>query len=154
MDNKAIAYLKTKGMEDRIREFDVSTATVELAAQALGCEPAHIAKTLSFAAENGCILIVCAGDMRIDNHKFKEYFHVKARMLSPEQVEERTGFHIGGVCPFGVDQEQVSIYLDESLRRFEQVFPACGTANSAVRLSPDELERVTGSHWIDVCKAF
>lgn len=154
MDNKAIAYLKTKGMEDRIREFDVSTATVELAAQALGCEPAHIAKTLSFAAENGCILIVCAGDMRIDNHKFKEYFHVKARMLSPEQVEERTGFHIGGVCPFGVDQEQVSIYLDESLRRFEQVFPACGTANSAVRLSPDELERVTGGHWIDVCKAF
>lgn len=84
MDNKAIAYLKTKGMEDRIREFDVSTATVELAAQALGCEPAHIAKTLSFAAENGCILIVCAGDMRIDNHKFKEYFHLKARMLSPE----------------------------------------------------------------------
>ena len=154
MDNKAIAYLKTKGMEERIREFDVSTATVELAAQALGCEPAHIAKTLSFAAENGCILIVCAGDMRIDNHKFKEYFHVKARMLSPEQVEERTGFHIGGVCPFGVDQEQVSIYLDESLRRFEQVFPACGTANSAVRLSPDELERVTGGHWIDVCKAF
>ena len=134
MDNKAIAYLKTKGMEDRIREFDVSTATVELAAQALGCEPAHIAKTLSFAAENGCILIVCAGDMRIDNHK--------------------TGFHIGGVCPFGVDQEQVSIYLDESLRRFEQVFPACGTANSAVRLSPDELERVTGGRWIDVCKAF
>ena len=154
MDNKAIAYLKTKGMEDRIREFDVSTATVELAAQALGCEPAHIAKTLSFAAENGCILIVCAGDMRIDNHKFKEYFHVKARMLSPELVEERTGFRIGGVCPFGVDQEQVSIYLDESLRRFEQVFPACGTANSAVRLSPDELERVTGGHWIDVCKAF
>lgn len=154
MDNKAIAYLKTKGMEDRIREFDVSTATVELAAQALGCEPAHIAKTLSFAAENGCILIVCAGDMRIDNHKFKEYFHVKPRMLSPEQVEERTGFRIGGVCPFGVDQEQVSIYLDESLRRFEQVFPACGTANSAVRLSPDELERVTGGHWIDVCKAF
>ena len=154
MDNKAIAYLKTKGMEDRIREFDVSTATVELAAQALGCEPAHIAKTLSFAAENGCILIVCAGDMRIDNHKFKEFFHVKARMLSPEQVEERTGFHIGGVCPFGVDQEQVSIYLDESLRRFEQVFPACGTANSAVRLSPDELERVTGGRWIDVCKAF
>ena len=154
MDNKAIAYLKTKGMEDRIREFDVSTATVELAAQALGCEPAHIAKTLSFAAENGCILIVCAGDMRIDNHKFKEYFHVKARMLSPEQVEERMGFRIGGVCPFGVDQEQVSIYLDESLRRFEQVFPACGTANSAVRLSPDELERVTGGRWIDVCKAF
>lgn len=154
MDNKAIAYLKTKGMEDRIREFDVSTATVELAAQALGCEPAHIAKTLSFAAENGCILIVCAGDMRIDNHKFKEYFHVKARMLSPEQVKERTGFRIGGVCPFGVDQEQVSIYLDESLRRFEQVFPACGTANSAVRLSPDELERVTGGRWIDVCKAF
>ncbi len=154
MDNKAIAYLKTKGMEDRIREFDVSTATVELAAQALGCEPAHIAKTLSFAAENGCILIVCAGDMRIDNHKFKEYFHVKARMLSPEQVEGRTGFRIGGVCPFGVDQEQVSIYLDESLRRFEQVFPACGTANSAVRLSPDELERVTGGRWIDVCKAF
>ena len=154
MDNKAIAYLKTKGMEDRIREFDVSTATVELAAQALGCEPAHIAKTLSFAAENGCILIVCAGDMRIDNHKFKEYFHVKARMLSPEQVEGRTGFRIGAVCPFGVDQEQVSIYLDESLRRFEQVFPACGTANSAVRLSPDELERVTGGRWIDVCKAF
>ncbi len=154
MDNKAIAYLKTKGMEDRIREFDVSTATVELAAQVLGCEPAHIAKTLSFAAENGCILIVCAGDMRIDNHKFKEYFHVKARMLSPEQVEERTGFRIGGVCPFGVDQERVSIYLDESLRRFEQVFPACGTANSALRLSPDELERVTGGRWIDVCKAF
>ena len=154
MDNKAIAYLKTKGMEDRIREFDVSTATVELAAQALGCEPAHIAKTLSFAAENGCILIVCAGNMRIDNHKFKEYFHVKARMRSPEQVEERTGFRIGGVCPFGVDKEQVSIYLDESLRRFEQVFPACGTANSAVRLSPDELERVTGGRWIDVCKAF
>lgn len=154
MDNKAIAYLKTKGMEDRIREFDVSTATVELAAQALDCEPAHIAKTLSFEAKNGCILIACAGDMRIDNHKFKEYFHVKARMLSPEQVEERTGFRIGGVCPFGVDQEQVSIYLDESLRRFEQVFPACGTANSAVRLSPDELERVTGGRWIDVCKAF
>lgn len=140
-------------MEDRIILFDVSSATVALAARALGCEECHIAKTLSFDVEGKTVLIVAAGDMKIDNRKFKELFHTKAKMLSPDEAEERTGHAVGGVCPFGV-KDGVEIYLDESLRRFETVYPAAGTAASAVRLSPDELASfLPSASWIDVTKA-
>lgn len=115
-------YFKQYGMEEKIREFDVSSATVELAAQALSCEPARIAKTLSFMVEGHAILIVAAGDVKIDNHKYKEQFHTKAKMLSPEEAETLVGHAIGGVCPFAVN-EGVMVYLDESLKRFETVFP-------------------------------
>ena len=120
--------------EDRIQEFSVSSATVELAAQAVGCEPARIAKTLSFAVDGGCVLIVCAGDAKIDNAKFKAQFHTKATMLTPEQVLDFTGHAVGGVCPFGIDNPAVTAYLDVSLRRFDTVYPAAGNAASAVRL--------------------
>lgn len=151
---KVRAYLKQFGMEDKIQEFAVSSATVELAAQALSCEPARIAKTLSFQVGEDAVLIVAAGDARIDNHKFKEIFHTKAKMLSPEDVEAKIGHTIGGVCPFGVC-EGVKVYLDDSLKRFDTVYPACGSANSAIELTPAELERLTGEKfcgWIDVCK--
>ena len=119
----ARAYLREKGFEDRIREFDVSSATVELAAQAVGCEPARIAKTLSFAVDGGCVLIVCAGDAKIDNPKFKAQFHTKATMLTPDQVLAYTGHAVGGVCPFGVTNPDVTTYLDVSLKRFDIVYP-------------------------------
>lgn len=138
------------GLADRIREFRVSTATVGLAAQAVGCAPARIAKTLSFAVGGGCALIVCAGDARIDNPKFKARFHEKARMLPHERVQEITGHPVGGVCPFAAGG--ASVYLDESLRRFDVVYPAAGGANTAVRLTPEELARATGGQWIDVCR--
>lgn len=147
-------YLKEYGMENRIQEFPVSSATVELAAQALSCEPKRIAKTLSFLAGEDTILIVAAGDARIDNHKFKENFHTKAKMLSPQEVEERVGHSVGGVCPFGV-KEDVKVYLDDSLKRFDTVYPACGSANSAIELTLPELEMFCGKHfcgWLDVCK--
>lgn len=150
---RAHDYLASHSMEDRIILFDVSSATVALAARALGCEECHIAKTLSFDVEGKTVLIVAAGDMKIDNRKFKELFHTKAKMLSPDEAEERTGHAVGGVCPFGV-KDGVEIYLDESLRRFETVYPAAGTAASAVRLSPDELASfLPSASWIDVTKA-
>ena len=149
------AYLRARGYEDRIQEFSVSSATVELAAQAVGCEPARIAKTLSFAVDGGCVLIVCAGDAKIDNSKFKGQFHHKATMLTPDQVLEFTGDIIGGVCPFAIEHSNVITYLDISLQRFTTVFPAAGSANSAVELSLSELEQCAGSAgWIDVCKGW
>ena len=147
------AYLEARGYGDRIREFDVSSATVELAAQAVGCEGARIAKTLSFSVNGGCVLIVCAGDVKIDNSKYKAQFHTKATMLTPEQVEAFTGHTVGGVCPFGIEHPDVTTYLDISLRRFDIVYPAAGNAASAVRLTCEELAELSNSAgWIDVCK--
>lgn len=146
------AYLETKGMADRIREFTVSSATVELAALALGCEGARIAKTLSFSLGDRTLLIVAAGDAKIDNHKYKERFGGKAKMLPFEEVEARVGHAVGGVCPFAVN-EGVEVYLDSSLLRFETVFPACGSANSAIELTVPELEALSASlGFVDVCK--
>ncbi len=150
---KVISYFESVGMADRIKQFEVSSATVELAAQALGCEGARIAKTLSFLVGDAAVLIVTAGDMKIDNPKFKAFFHTKAKMLSPEQVDTLVGHSIGGVCPFAVN-EGCRVYLDVSLKRFDIVYPAAGNAASAVELSPDELERYSDClEWIDVCKA-
>ena len=149
---RARAYLKTFGIEDRIRELSESSATVALAAEALGCAPQRIAKTLSFMVNGQVILIVTAGDVKIDNSKYKKYYGAKAKMLSADEVTELIGHTVGGVCPFGVN-EGVRIYLDESLKRFETVFPACGSSNSAVKLTCEELEMLSGSlGWIDVCK--
>lgn len=150
---KARAYLQERGYGDRIQEFTVSSATVELAAQAVGCEGARIAKTLSFAVGEGCVLIVCAGDAKIDNSKYKAQFHCKATMLTPEQVETFTGHAVGGVCPFGIENPAVTTYLDVSLQRFDIVYPAAGNAASAVRLTCGELAELSNSAgWIDVCK--
>lgn len=149
---KVKAYFAAFGMADRIREFDVSSATVELAAQALGCEPCRIAKTLSFLVEGEPILIVAAGDAKIDNPRYKAQFGTKAKMLTPEEAETMVGHAVGGVCPFGVN-EGVKVYLDESLKRFSTVFPACGSSNSAIELTIAELEKVSGFlSWVDVCK--
>ncbi len=145
-------YMKQYGMEDRIQEFDVSSATVELAAKALNCEPARIAKTLSFLVGEGAVLVVAAGDTKIDNPKYKAQFGTKAKMLSPDQVVEMVGHAVGGVCPFAI-KEGVKVYLDESLKRFETVFPACGSSNSAIELTIPELEQYSSyEEWIDVCK--
>ncbi|MGB4337839.1 MAG: YbaK/EbsC family protein [Bacillota bacterium] len=145
-------YFRARGLAHRILEFDVSSATVELAAQAVGCEGKRIAKTLSFRVGDRVILIVTAGDARIDNQKYKAHFGTKARMLSPEDAELLIGHPVGGVCPFAV-KPGVEVYLDQSLRRFETVFPACGSANSAIELTPDELEQHSNAlGWIDVCK--
>ncbi len=147
-------YFTKYGMEERILEFETSSATVELAAQAVGCEPARIAKTLSFKVEETPVLIVAAGDAKIDNGKYKARFHKKAQMLKAEEVAEMIGHEVGGVCPFGVP-ESVSVYLDESLKRFETVFPAAGSANSAIELSLGELEKHShAKEWIDVCKGW
>lgn len=147
-------YFRQYGMEDKIREFDVSSATVELAAAALQCEPQRIAKTLSFLVADHPVLVVAAGDAKVDNHKFKEQFATKAKMLSPDQVEAMVGHAVGGVCPFAV-KEDVTVYLDVSLQRFETVFPACGSANSAIELTIPELEKYSGYQgWIDVCKGY
>lgn len=147
-------YFKGWNIEDRILEFDVSSATVELAAQALKCEPKRIAKTLSFKIEDRCILIVAAGDAKVDNAKYKKTFEVKAKMLTPDEVESMVGHAIGGVCPFGIN-EGVEVYLDESLKRFETVFPACGSSNSAIELTVGELEEYSSyKEWVDVCKAW
>lgn len=149
---KGRAYFRQFGMEDRVLEFDVSSATVELAAQALGTAPERIAKTLSFKQGEGCILIVAAGDARIDNPKFKARFAMKAKMLSPDEVLTLVGHPVGGVCPFGIN-EGVEVFLDESLRRFETVFPAVGSGSSAIELTIGELERYSNSAgWVDVCK--
>lgn len=149
---KGRAYFRQFGMEDRVREFDGSSATVELAALALGVEGARIAKTLSFKKDDSCILILAAGDARIDNHKFKDKFHMKAKMLAPEEVLSIVGHPVGGVCPFGIN-DGIDVYLDESLKRFETVFPAVGSANSAIELDLDELYKYSNAiEWIDVCK--
>ena len=150
-----IVVLKIDGLidlEDRVKEFDVSSATVELAAKAVGVEPCRIAKTLSFMTKEGPILIVAAGDARIDNKKYKDQFHVKAKMLTPEEVIELVGHAVGGVCPFGI-KEGVFVYLDESLKRFETVFPACGSSNSAIELTISELEQCSGYvAWVNISK--
>ena len=147
-------YFRALGMEDRVLEFDVSSATVDLAAQALGCAPCRIAKTLSFQVEGRPILIVAAGDAKVDNPKYKAQFGTKAKMLTPQEAEELVGHAVGGVCPFAVN-EGVTIYLDESLKRFETVFPACGSGNSAIELTIPELERYSGYQcWVDVCKGW
>ena len=147
------SYLKRWNADERIVEFPVSSATVELAAQAAGCEPARIAKTLSFLVNDHAILIVTAGDMKIDNAKYKANFHTKAKMLSPEQVVEMVGHAVGGVCPFGI-KDGVEVYLDMSLKRFRTVFPAAGSSNSAIEVTMEELEKYSGSrNWIDACKA-
>jgi len=146
------AYFHSFGMEDRVLEFDVSSATVDLAARALGCAPGRIAKTLSFLVNGQAILIVAAGDARVDNAKYKAQFGVKAKMLSPDQAASMVGHAVGGVCPFAVN-DGVTVYLDESLKRFETVFPACGSSNSAIQLTIPELERYSGfAQWVDVCK--
>ena len=149
---RARAHLAKYGLEDRIRELTVSSATVALAAEALGCEPARIAKTLSFENGEGAILILTAGDARIDNAKFKHRFGMKAHMLSAERVEPLIGHGVGGVCPFGI-HEGIPVYLDESLKRFDIVYPAAGTAASAVMLTLSELERASEADgWVDVTK--
>ena len=143
---------KQYGMEDRILEMEQSSATVELAALAVGVEPARIAKTLSFKKGEETILVVTAGDRKIDNAKYKHYFGLKAKMLTPDEVLERVGHAIGGVCPFAVPKE-VQVYLDESMKRFETVYPACGSGNSAIGLTCEELEKYSNSKaWVDVCK--
>ena len=149
---KVREYFKQYGMEDKILEFPVSSATVELAAQALNCEPCRIAKTLSFSVNDTPILIVTAGDAKIDNKKYKAFFGTKANMLSLDEVTEKIGHAVGGVCPFAVN-DGVKIYLDVSLKRFETVFPACGSSNSAIELTPLQLEQYSSYlEWIDVCK--
>ncbi len=145
-------YFKQYGIEDRVLEFEVSSATVALAAQALNCEPDRIAKTLSFKVNEDCILIVTAGGAKIDNAKYKAQFHTKAKMLTPEEAITLVGHAVGGVCPFGVN-EGVTTYLDVSLKAYQTVFPACGSDNSAIELTIDELEKYSNSKgWIDVCK--
>ena len=145
-------YLRKYGKDGEIIEFQESSATVKEAAADLGTEDGRIAKSMSFMTEGGAIIIVLAGDMKIDNRKFKDIFHEKARMISPAEVEEKTGHPVGGVCPFG-NPENTSVYLDVSLKRFETVFPAAGSANSAVELTYEELEQDSkAKEWIDVCK--
>ena len=148
-------YLKQFDLDEKIQEFQDSSATVELAAQAVGVIPARIAKTLSFKVDEKCVLICAAGDAKIDNKKYKECFHTKAKMLTPEEVVAFTGHAIGGVCPFALTNSDTKVYLDESLKRFDVVYPAAGNASSAVALTLDELEKASGSAgWIDVCKGW
>lgn len=148
------AYFRKYGMEDKIQEFEVSSATVELAAVALHCEPQRIAKTLSFMVDGQAILIVAAGDTKIDNPKYKAQFFAKAKMLSPQEAETLVGHAVGGVCPFAVN-EGVKVYLDVSLKRFDTVFPACGSSNSAIELTIPQLEEYSGfTEWVDVCKGY
>lgn len=149
---KVKEYFKKFGIEDRIQEFSVSSATVELAAKALGCEPEKIAKSMSFSVDGKPIIIVCAGDTKIANPKYKAQFSTKATMLSFDEVEEKIGHAVGGVCPFAIN-DGVDVYLDESLKRFDKVYPACGSSNSAIGLTIEELEKYSNfKEWIDVCK--
>lgn len=150
---KAREYLIKKGFDPaRIIEFDTSSATVELAAEALGCAPEHIAKSITFSVNGEPVMIVAAGDTKIDNAKYKAYFGAKAKMLTAAEVDELIGHSVGGVCPFGVN-EGVKVYLDESLKRFETVYPACGSSNSCLKLTIAELEELSGyCEWVDVCK--
>lgn len=150
---KVREYFNSYGIENKILEFPVSSATVELAAKALNTEGCRIAKTLSFSVNDSPILIVTAGDAKIDNKKYKSFFGAKAKMLTFNEVEEKIGHAVGGVCPFAVNDD-VKVYLDESIRRFDTVFPACGSSNSAIELTPDELEKYSAFfiEWINVCK--
>lgn len=149
---KVKAYFKEFGIENRVREFDLSSATVELAAKALSCEEKRIAKSMSFKLDEKAIIIVTAGDVKIDNSKYKSKFHTKAKMLQFDEVELLVGHRVGGVCPFAIN-DGVTVYLDESLKRFETVFPACGSSNSAIELSITELEKYSNfAEWVDVCK--
>ena len=151
---KVREYFQKFGMEDRVLEFNLSSATVELAAIAVGTAPERIAKTLSFKVGDGYILILCAGDAKIDNRKFKDYFGFKAKMPSPDEVLENIGHAVGGVCPFAIN-DGIKVYLDESIKRFDTVFPACGSSNSAIGLTISELEKYSNySEWIDVCKGW
>lgn len=146
-------YLKRFGADEKIHEFDVSSATVELAAEAIGTEPARICKTISFKTPSGCLLVQAAGDTKIDNRKFKDFFGFKAKMLTAEEVVEYTGYKIGGVCAFDVQREDVEVYADISLKRFDTIYPACGSANSMIPLTCEELADFTDiKAWIDVCK--
>lgn len=147
-------FFKQYGMDSQIIEFEVSSATVDLAASALGCEPERIAKTLSFMVNGQAVLVVAAGDAKVDNKKFKEYFKTKAKMLSPDEAIDMVGHAIGGVCPFAIKND-VSVYLDISLKRFETIYPACGSSNSAIELTIKQLEKYSSySEWIDVCKGW
>ena len=152
--DKVREYFKKWGRDKDILEFETSSATVELAANALGVEPSRIAKTLSFRTEEGAMLVVTAGDAKIDNSKFKSEFNIKARMLTPEEVIHYTGHAVGGVCPFGLAQK-LPVYSDVSMKRFDTVFPACGSGNSAIKLTCRELEEYSGTErWVDVCKGW
>ena len=148
-------YFAQFGMADQVLEFETSSATVELAAQAVGVIPARIAKSLSFKVDDKAILIIAAGDAKVDNAKFKAHFHTKAKMLTPEEVTELVGHAIGGVCPFAI-KDGVEVYLDESMRRFETVFPAAGSSNSAIQLTCEQLEQYTQGFvaWGDFCKGW
>lgn len=149
---KVREYFRSLGRENDILEFDVSSATVALAAEALGCEEAHIAKSMTFNAAGRTVMVVTAGDVKIDNAKYKQFFGAKAKMLTPDEVDEKIGHSIGGVCPFALN-DGVEVWLDVSLRRFDYVYPACGSSNSAIRLTPAELEEYSHcAGWIDVCK--
>ena len=149
---KVKEYFEQFGIADKIQEFSVSSATVELAAQALGCEPERIAKSMSFSVEGKPILIICAGDSKIANAKYKAKFGTKAKMLSFDEVEEKIGHAVGGVCPFAINNG-VDVFLDESLKRFDFVYPAAGSSNSAIRLTIAELEKYSNfKEWVDVCK--
>lgn len=151
---KVKSYFRQYGIENRIQEFEVSSATVELASQALNCEPCRIAKTLSFMVNGSPTLIVTAGDMKIDNPEFKAQFGTKAKMLKPDEVTQLVGYSVGGVCPFAVNGG-VKVYLDESLKRFHTVFPACGSSNSAIELTIPELEEYSAYvAWVDICKSY
>jgi prolyl-tRNA editing enzyme YbaK/EbsC (Cys-tRNA(Pro) deacylase) len=145
-------YFKTIGIEDDIIEFDTTTATVNLAAEALEVCPARICKTLSFQGKDGCIIIQAAGDTKVNNKKFKNAFGVKAKMLSPEDVLNYTGHEVGGVCAFAIQEEKVKIYCDDSMKRFNTLFPACGSSNSAIELTPNEIQKYSkANEWVDVC---
>lgn len=150
--DKVREYLKAYSLEDRVMEFEVSSATVDLAAEAVGVEPDRIAKTLSFSKGEGCILVVAAGKHKIDNKKFKQTFAMKAKMLSADDALRLTGHAVGGVCPFDIPEE-VEVYLDEALQAYDIIYPAAGSASSAVKLTPDELfESSKAVAWVDVCK--
>lgn len=149
--DKAYTYLEKRGYSDRVKTFDVSSATVELAAKAVGTEPAHIAKSLTFVVNEKPVMIICAGDVKVNNAKYKALFHEKAKMLTRDQVIALIGHEVGGVCPFGINDD-VAVYLDESLKRFEYIYPACGSDNSAVKLTPDEFYEIAEPvDWVDVC---
>lgn len=149
--DKAYEYLSRHGFADRVQTFTVSSSTVELAAKALGTEPARIAKSLTFLLGDRALMVICAGDVKVNSGKFKARFGVKAKMLTREQVHDMIGHDVGGVCPFGIN-EDVTVFLDESLKRFDIVYPACGSDNSAVALTPEELSNLSWSQgWVDVC---
>ena len=149
---RAREFFRKLDIEDKVLEFETSSATVELAAKAVGCEPARIAKTLSFLVEDKSVLVVTAGDRKVNNAKYKAFFGKKAKMIPGDCVEELIGHEVGGVCPFGIN-DGVLVYLDESLKRFDSVYPACGSSNSAIKMTMEELARYSGYQaWIDVCK--